>query len=107
MAVEQAFLPTERFPGIDEVDFADASLFELLRGRFDVQLRGADQRVLAVPIEADDALALEVDEGAPGLRFHTLARDDEDTPVYYATSLFRGDRYEVELRQTRPEPNPP
>jgi GntR family transcriptional regulator len=106
MAVEQAFLPMERFPGIDEVDFADASLFEVLGERFDVELRGADQRVLAVPIEGDDALALEVDEGAPGLRFHTLARDEADTPVYYATSLFRGDRYEVELRQSRPEPNP-
>jgi GntR family transcriptional regulator len=103
MAVEQAFLPTERFPGIDEVDFADASLFEVLGGSFDVQLRGADQRVLAVPIEGDDARALEVDEGAPGLRFHTLARDDTGAPVFYATSLFRGDRYEVELRQTRPE----
>jgi GntR family transcriptional regulator len=103
MAVEQAFLPTERFPGIDQVDFADASLFEVLGGRFDVQLCGADQRVLAVPIEGDDAVALEVDEGAPGLRFHTLARNDADAPVFYATSLFRGDRYEVELRQTRPE----
>ena len=54
----------------------------------------------------DDAIALEVDEGAPGLRFYTLARDEEGTPVYYATSLFPGDRYEVELRQTRPESNP-
>jgi hypothetical protein len=25
-------------------------------------------------------------------------------PAYYATSLFRGDRYEIELRQKRPEP---
>jgi GntR family transcriptional regulator len=103
MAVEQAFLPAERFPGIDEVDFADASLFEVLGERFDVHLGGADQRVLAVPIEGDDALALEIDEGAPGLRFHTLARSDEGVPVFFATSLFRGDRYEVELRQTRPD----
>ena len=29
------------------------------------------------------------------------------TPVYYATSLFPGDRYEVELRQTRPESGRP
>ena len=106
MAVELAFLPMERFARVDGVDFTDASLFEVLAGRFGVRLHDADQRVVAVPIEGDDASALEVDEGTPGLRFHTLARDDEGTPVYYATSLFPGDRYEVELRQTRPEPKP-
>jgi GntR family transcriptional regulator len=107
MAIELAFLPTERFAGVDGVDFTDASLFEVLAGRFGVRLRDADQRVVAVPIEADDAVALEVDEGAPGLRFYTLARNDDGTPVYYATSLFPGDRYEVELRQTRPESGRP
>jgi GntR family transcriptional regulator len=107
MAIELAFLPTERFPGVDGVDFTDASLFDVLAGRFGVRLRDADQRVVAVPIESDDAVALEVDDGAPGLRFYTLARDDEGTPVYYATSLFPGDRYEVELRQTRPEASAP
>jgi len=106
MAVELAFLPTERFPGVDSVDFTDASLFEVLYERFDVRLGDADQRVVAVPIEGDDASALEVEEATPGLRFHTLARDDAGTPVYYAMSLFPGDRYEVELRQTRPEPKP-
>ena len=103
MAVELVFLPAERFPGVDAVDFTDASLFDVLAGRFGVRLHDADQRVVAVPIEGDDAIALEVDDGAPGLRFYTLARDEDGTPVYYATSLFPGDRYEVELRQTRPE----
>ena len=37
------------------------------------------------------------------MRFHTLARARDGTPAYYATSLFRGDRYEIELRQTRAE----
>lgn len=107
MAIELAFLPTDRFAGVEDVDFTDASLFEVLAGHFGVRLREADQRVVAVPIEGDDAEALEVDEGAPGLRFHTLARSHDGTPVYYATSLFPGDRYEVELRQTRPESERP
>ena len=101
MAIELAFLPTERFPGVDGVDFTNASLFDVLGERFGVRLRDADQRVVAVPIEDEDAVALEVDEGAPGLRFYTLARDEEGAPVYYATSLFPGDRYEVDLRQFR------
>jgi GntR family transcriptional regulator len=102
MAVEQAWLPVARFPGVEEADFADASLFELLSERWGVRLRDADQRVVAVAIEGEDAELLEVPPGEPGLRFSTLARDVEDRPVYFAISLFRGDRYEVDIRQERP-----
>jgi GntR family transcriptional regulator len=100
MAIEQAYLPLAPFEGIQRVDFADASLFEVL-GRFGVELGEAQQRVVAVSIEADEAPLLGVPEGAAGLRFHTVARSRDGTPVYYAISLYRGDRYEIALRQTR------
>lgn len=102
LALERVHLPAERLPDLEEADLDQGSLFELL-GRHGIELADADQRVVAVAIEAEAAALLEVDEGAPGLRFHTLARDGAGTPVYYATSLFRGDRYEVELHQWRPE----
>lgn len=105
LALERVYLPAERFPGIGETELEHGSLFELLSG-FGVSLTHADQRVLAVAIDAGEAALLGVDAGAPGLRFHTLARDGDGTPVYYATSLYRGDRYEIELRQTRAEPGP-
>jgi GntR family transcriptional regulator len=103
MAVERVYLPAERFPGIAEADLEHGSLFDLLAERYDTRLSGADQRVVAVAIDAEEAPLLGVDEGVPGLRFHTLARDTRGVPAYYATSLFRGDRYEIELHQTRTE----
>jgi GntR family transcriptional regulator len=101
MAIEQVYLPLERFDGIDGVDFADASLFEVLEGSFGVVLGDAEQRVVAVAIEADEAPLLGVPEGSPGLRFHTVTRDRDGMPVLYAVSLYPGDRYEIALRQTR------
>jgi GntR family transcriptional regulator len=101
MALEQAYLPLERFDGIEQVDFAGASLFDVLSGRFGVELGDAEQRVVAVGVEADEAPQLDVPEGEPALRFHTVTRDREGTPVFYATSLYPGDRYEIALRQTR------
>jgi GntR family transcriptional regulator len=101
MAIEQAFLPLERFAGIEEVDFAEASLFDVLGRRFGIALKTAQQRVLAVKIEGDEAPLLGVPESEPGLQFHTVARDGDGVPVYYAVSLYRGDTYEIELRQTR------
>jgi GntR family transcriptional regulator len=103
MALERVYLPAERFPGIAEADLEHGSLFELLAERYGTSLSGADQRVVAVAIEAGEAPPLGVEEGMPGLRFHTLARDTRGVPAYYATSLFRGDRYEIELRQRRAE----
>lgn len=102
LALERVSLPAKRFPGIAEADLEHGSLFELLAGRYGVSLADADQRVVAVAIEGDEAALLGVPDGAPGLRFHTLARDERGTPAYHATSLFRGDRYEVDLRQRRP-----
>jgi GntR family transcriptional regulator len=101
MAIEQVHLPLERFDGIDRVDFAGASLFEVLADAFEVALGEAEQRIVAVAIEARDAPLLGVPEGAPGLRFQTVTRDREGVPVLYAVSLYPGDRYEIALRQTR------
>lgn len=101
MALEQVHIPLERFEGIEGIDFADASLFEILEDRFGIALGNAEQRVVAVGIDADQAPLLGVAEGAPGLRFDTVTRDRDGTPVLYAVSLYPGDRYEIALRQTR------
>jgi GntR family transcriptional regulator len=100
MALERAHVPADRFPGVEEADFANGSLFEVL-GRYGVELRDAEQRVVAVAIRAAEAELLDVNEGDPGLLFRTVAGDAGGTPAYYATSLYRGDRYEIELRQRR------
>lgn len=103
VALERAYLAAERFPGIDAADLEHGSLFELLAGRYEVSLTRADQRVVAVAIEPAEASLLGVEQDSPGLRFHTLARASDGTPAYYASSLYRGDRYEIELHQTRPD----
>ena len=100
MALERADLPAARFPGIEGADFGRGSLFELLAS-YGVRLGGADQRVVAVAIGPDEAPLLGIEPHQPGLRFQTLARDVDGVPAYHATSLYRGDRYEIELRQTR------
>ena len=101
MALEQVHIPLERFEGIEGIDFADASLFEILEDRFGIAFGNAEQRVVAVGIDPDQAPLLGVPAGAPGLRFDTVTRDRDGTPVLYAVSLYPGDRYEIALRQTR------
>jgi GntR family transcriptional regulator len=101
MALERAHLPADRFPGVAEADFEAGSLFDVLAG-YGVWLHEARQRVLGVTLSGEEAELLGVEEGQAGLLFRTLARDAEGTPAYFASSLFRSDRYEIDLTQTRP-----
>jgi GntR family transcriptional regulator len=101
MAVEEAFLPAARFAGLEQAELEHDSLFALLKSRWDVETASADQRVVAVTIGALDATLLGVEAGHAGLLFQTTVRDSDDRPVFVASSLFRGDRYEVRLSQVR------
>jgi len=101
LALEQAFLPAARFNGLQDADLATGSLFTLLEQRWGVRLAAADQRVVAVTIDGEEAELLDVRPGQAGLLFSTLAEDAGGDVVFSATSLFRGDRYEIDLRQRR------
>jgi GntR family transcriptional regulator len=101
MALEEAFLPADRFGAMADEELEDASLFTVLEERFGAYFPVADQRVVAVEIVGDDANLLRVAPGRAGLKFHTILIDQDERPLAYAWSLFRGDRYEIRLRQER------
>ena len=101
MAVEEAFLPAERFAGLDQADLEHGSLFALLEDRWGVQLAAGEQRVVAVSFDPTQAHLLGVEPGDPGLLFDTTGRDGAGTVVYTAWTWYRGDRYEIRLSQVR------
>jgi GntR family transcriptional regulator len=102
LGIEEAFLPLPRFAGLEGADLEGGSLFEVLEERFAAVPAFAEQHVVAVAIDADDAERLRVASGYPGLRFRTLMLDAGERPLIDAWSLFRGDRYEIRLAQVRP-----
>jgi GntR family transcriptional regulator len=101
MALEEAFLSAERFASLADEDLEGASLFAVLEERFGARFPVADQRVVSVEIVGEDANLLRVAPGRAGLKFHTILIDEDERPLAYAWSLFRGDRYEIRLRQER------
>jgi GntR family transcriptional regulator len=101
MALEEAFLPAARFGALETEDLQGVSLFEVLEKRFEARFPTADQHVLAVEIVGEDANLLRVAPGRAGLCFHSTLLGTDERPLAYAWSLFRGDRYEIRLRQER------
>jgi GntR family transcriptional regulator len=101
MAYERAYLPAERFAGLEAVDLSSGSMYELLETRWSVELLDARQRVTAVVVNDEEAKLLNVPVGQPAFLFQRTTHDGSGTVVEYVRSLYRGDRYEVDTHLDR------
>jgi GntR family transcriptional regulator len=98
MAVTRSRLPLERFPGLEDTELPGASLHDVLLRGWGVRAASHEQRARAVLVTGEDADLLEVPVGSPGLRVVAGSRDAAGSPIETATSVYRGDRYEVLMR---------
>ncbi len=101
IALEWSHLPSEDFPGLERARLDGGSLYALLRERYGVNLGTASQRVSAVALSAEEAAMLHAAEGQPAFLFRRTARRPSGRVIECARSLYRGDRYELEIQQAR------
>jgi GntR family transcriptional regulator len=101
IALEWSHLPSEDFPGLERARLNGGSLYALLRERYGVTLGIATQRVSAVALSAEEAALLDAAEGQPAFLFRRVTRRQSGRVVEYGRSLYRGDRYELEIHQAR------
>ncbi|HEY4277251.1 MAG TPA: GntR family transcriptional regulator [Conexibacter sp.] len=99
IAVEWVHLPSEDFPLLERAPLDGRSLYALLRERYGVQFGEARQLASAVALSAAEATLLDAREGEPALLFRRIARRVNGRVMESARSLYRGDRYEIEMRQ--------
>jgi DNA-binding GntR family transcriptional regulator len=103
MASEQTHLPARRFPGLVHADLDHGSLYELFESRYGVRIAEATQRVTVLDLSTEDAGLLETEPGRPAFRIERTTRDADGAVLEFASSVYRGDRYEV-LMHARREP---
>lgn len=96
LAIETTHLRYDLCEGIGDYDFSERSLYNTLREEFDVILSRAEQSVEASLADEFEAKNLQVDQGDPMLiTERTTYIGDEKTPIEYARSTYRGDRYKL------------
>lgn len=96
VAIEEARLPSARFPGVEELDFSRLSLYQTLRDRYGIRVSRADEILEARSAGYKEAKLLEVQPKASLLVIsRTLWADN--LPVETAHSLYCGDRYRAVL----------
>jgi GntR family transcriptional regulator len=99
IAIEWIDLPSEDFPLLERQPLDGRSLYALLRERYGVTFGEARQRASAVALDAEEAALLDARAGEPAFLFRRTTRRHSGRVIESARSLYRGDRYEIEMRQ--------
>ena len=97
MGVQTAFIPLRLVPGIAEVRFEGASLYQVLSDRYGLFPAQAHETHAAVPMNREDAQALGLQAGTPALAGERVAYLADGRPLEYVQSVMRGDRYKIVL----------
>ncbi|QFY13079.1 UTRA domain-containing protein [Nonomuraea phyllanthi] len=102
MALERTNLSAERFPGLLAEMGRDDSLFEILARVFGVRLESAEQTVSISRLSRVEARRLEVPDYEPAFLVERVAVDTMGNAVEFGRSLYRGDRYVIQMHVGRP-----
>lgn len=99
VALETAYLIATYCEGIlDRFNFARESLYEVLRTHYRLRLVHAEQEIGARPASTEETRMLHLDENSPILSMVRVTYIDDDHPVEYVESAYRGDRYKFRAR---------
>lgn len=101
--IEKFYLPVHFFPGFDELNLDDRSIYEALQTEYNVYVHRAEQSLEAVAASEYEAALLGVPVGSPLLLERRLAFDRDDRPIEYAKDLYRGDRFKFLLNTSLEE----
>lgn len=102
IVTEISYLPSERFAGLERVDFSRRSLYDTLTADFGVRPVRARETFEPVLMTAAEAAELSGHPGNPALRVERTTFDAEGRVIEYCLSTLRVDRYHysVELGAT-------
>jgi GntR family transcriptional regulator len=92
LLLEQASLPSRRFPGLLDEDLEHGSLYDILATRFGARVTRAREALEPVLLHAREARLLEVAPGRPALLVEGVAFTANDSPVEFSRTYVRGDR---------------
>lgn len=102
MCLEESYLPAEVAGDIAAELDEKTSLYEQLRTRAAVRLVRAEQEVKPTVLSAEEAALLDVPPLSPALCMTRVTYDDRGRRIEYAKSLYRGDRYSIEVNLCLP-----
>jgi GntR family transcriptional regulator len=91
--IDRTRIPLSLAPGLDDIDFANASLYTVLEERYGLRPTRARFAVEAIAAHEREAHLLGLEPGRPVLRCDQLTEDQTGRLIERCEMLYRGDRY--------------
>jgi len=95
IAVQAASLPVDLVPGIADVAFGDASLYEILQSRYGLDPAAGRETYRVVILEREEADLLGVRPGTPGIGVERVTSLADGRKFECVQSVIRSDRYAI------------
>jgi GntR family transcriptional regulator len=95
MAIELLHVREALLPGLSAVDLEQDSFYDLLAGRYGIEIVGGEQTVEPTVTDEEESETLGVPLHSPALLFERVTRSPTGEIVEFTVSIYRGDRYRI------------
>ena len=101
VAVEDVYLPTKSYPGINEIDFTNRSLFSTVREYWGVVPTWTDSLIEPAAADHEQAELLDIEVAAPLIIAWRATLSETDDDIEFAKSAYKGDGFMLNIGRYR------
>jgi GntR family transcriptional regulator len=98
VVIETTCHPYQLFPELLHMDTTDRSIYALLQEMYDSRPHEALDSFVASVATQEEANLLEIEEGAPVMRYQRTGFNKQGAPMEFTQSVYRADRYQFVIR---------
>lgn len=96
--IVSSFLPFKKCEKVLTEDFSKISLYEFIENTMGYKLSYGQRTIEATIADFDQARLLKINKGDPLLFLSSLVYLEDDTPIEFYQSYYRGDRYKFKVQ---------
>ena len=93
MAVEKTYASLSHFPGIEQINFVEQSLYQTLREQFGVHIAWAAENIEILPATREESKLLDIPAKTGVLSISRNTITEDRVPIEVTVSRYRADRY--------------
>lgn len=106
MALNYSYHPCSLCPTLDHEDISNDSIYRIIETQYHLNINCAKQVLKPTIASEYEANLLQIKTGSALLQVEGVAYLEDDTPIEYATLIYRGDIYEFPIEAVRRRSGP-
>jgi GntR family transcriptional regulator len=104
-AIHTSYFSARIYAPILKMDLTQNSLLEIAEKVGSIRMAYSQDSLKAIPINVGDSELLKVSPYSPALLLEGVVFDENNIPARYTRAVYRGDMFQLDIRNTRTQPN--